>query len=57
VTEQEILTELAPGDCQQAAQRLVDLALSRGGRDNISAVVVHAEDLGCADKTQVNPTL
>jgi protein phosphatase len=57
VSEQEILSELAPGDCQRAAERLVDLALLRGGRDNISAVVVHAEDLFCSDKTQLNPAV
>jgi protein phosphatase len=57
VSDVEILNELAPGNCEQAATRLVDMALARGGRDNISVVVAHAEDPLAADKTQVNPTL
>lgn len=57
VSEQEMLEELASGDCQRAAERLVDIALARGGRDNISAVVVHAQDLFCSDKTQLNPAV
>jgi protein phosphatase len=48
---------LTSGDCQQAVAKLVDLALRRGGRDNISVVVAQAEDLFCLDKTQINPTL
>jgi protein phosphatase len=55
VSEVEMANELAPGDCETAAQRLLEIALSRGGRDNISVVVAHAEDLMASDKTQVNP--
>lgn len=55
VSEAEMASELAPGDCDMAAQRLLEIALSRGGRDNISVVVAHAEDLMASDKTQVNP--
>jgi protein phosphatase len=57
VSEEEIASELAESDCQLAAQRLLETALSRGGRDNISVVVARAEDLLGADKTQVNPGL
>jgi protein phosphatase len=57
VSEQEILSELATGDCERAAARLVELALARGGRDNISAVVVHAQDLFGSEKTQLNPAV
>jgi protein phosphatase len=57
LTEEDIARELAAGAgaCEKAAQRLVEIALSRGGRDNISAIVVQAEDLFCTDQTQVNP--
>jgi protein phosphatase len=56
VSEQEIMSALLPGNCQRAASKLIDIALERGGRDNISAVVVHAEDVQ-ADKTLFNPAL
>jgi protein phosphatase len=55
VSEAEIASELAERDCELAAQRLLEIALSRGGRDNISVVVARAEDWGAGDKTQVNP--
>jgi protein phosphatase len=48
---------LTTGDCRQAVARLLELALRRGGRDNISVVVAQAEDIFCLDKTQINPTL
>jgi len=57
VSEQEMRTALAPGDCHQASEALVDLALTRGGRDNISAVVVRGEDPFGGDKTLFNPAL
>ncbi|WP_250473958.1 protein phosphatase 2C domain-containing protein [Caballeronia sp. GAFFF1] len=57
VTEAEMASELAPGNCEAAAQRLLEMALERGGRDNISLVVAHAEDVLGSDRTQVNPTL
>ncbi|MEH6435879.1 PP2C family protein-serine/threonine phosphatase [Massilia sp. DD77] len=47
---------LAGGDCTQAAQELIALALANGGRDNVTAVVVRAEDLS-ADRTMLNPAL
>jgi protein phosphatase len=55
VTTDEILTTLANVDCQRASEELVDIALARGGRDNISAVVVQAEDPHASDKTLLNP--
>ncbi|SAK46483.1 PP2C family protein-serine/threonine phosphatase [Caballeronia ptereochthonis] len=55
VSEAEMASELAPGNCEMAAQRLLEIALARGGRDNISVVVAHAEDVMASDKTQVNP--
>ena len=57
VSEQEIRSALVPGKCRQASEALVNMALQRGGRDNISAVVVRAEDLYSSDKTMLNPAL
>jgi protein phosphatase len=56
VSEQAIRSALLPGNCQRASEALVDMALERGGHDNISAVVVRAEDL-YADQTIFNPAL
>jgi protein phosphatase len=55
VSTAEMASELAASDCELAAQRLLEIALSRGGRDNISVVVARAVDLVSTDKTQVNP--
>jgi len=57
VSEVEMASELAPGNCEWAAQRLLEIALERGGRDNISLVVAHAEDVQAMDRTQINPSL
>jgi protein phosphatase len=48
---------LTGGDCDRAAQMLVDLALEQGGRDNITVVVMRVEDSESADKTMLNPAL
>jgi protein phosphatase len=53
----DIAGVLATGDCRQAAHMLVDMALQRGGRDNISAIVIRADDTGVTDKTLLNPAL
>lgn len=57
VTEQEMSNALLSGDCQAAADTLINLALRRGGRDNITVVVARAEDLDSTDKTVLNPAL
>ncbi|TAL95039.1 MAG: serine/threonine-protein phosphatase [Paraburkholderia sp.] len=55
VSDEEILAALASVDCLRASDELVDIALARGGRDNITAVVVQAEDPAASDKTLLNP--
>ena len=57
VSEDEMASALANENCQQAAEALVALALKYGGRDNITAVVVRAEDLDSGDMTLLNPAL
>ena len=57
VTEQEMRAALVTGNCPQAANELVEIALMRGGRDNISAVVVRADDLQTTEQTVLNPAL
>jgi protein phosphatase len=57
VDEDEIALTLAGGDCRRAADMLVDLALAHGGRDNVSVVVVRADDMESADRTAWNPAI
>jgi protein phosphatase len=57
VPDAAIEQALLPGNCQQASQALLDLALEHGGRDNITAVVVRAEDLYSPDRTVMHPVL
>jgi len=57
VSELAIEQALLPGNCRQASQALLDLALQHGGHDNITAVVVRAEDLYSPDRTAVHPVL
>lgn len=48
---------LEAGDCQQATETLVEMALHAGGRDNITAVVVKVDDPVASDRTLVNPAV
>jgi protein phosphatase len=57
VSEQDMAEAIAAHSCRQATETLIDLALKGGGRDNISAVVVHAEDPAANDQTVLNPAL
>jgi protein phosphatase len=51
VGELSIEQALLPGICDMACNALVDMALSGEARDNITAVVVRAEDLSSPDRT------
>lgn len=56
VDEAAIAASLAPGDCARAADELLALALANGGRDNITVIVLRADDQA-DDKTIINPAL
>jgi len=51
VSELSIKQALLPGNCSLACDALIDMALGREARDNITAVVVRAEDLRSPDRT------
>jgi protein phosphatase len=57
VGDDDIAAALASSDCRVAADTLLDLALKGGGRDNISIVVVRADDPYGSDLTVLNPAL
>jgi protein phosphatase len=57
VMEQEIAAVLMTGDCRQATDTLIDLALRNGGRDNVTVVVVRDEEQFVTEKTLLNPAL
>jgi len=57
LADSEIAMELLRGTCDRSCKRLVDLVMSREARDNITAIVTHAEDPKKSGKTLINPIL
>ncbi|MGF7128921.1 protein phosphatase [Paraburkholderia sp. EB58] len=55
LSAQEMQVALTVADCDVACNALIEAALARGGRDNITAVVIRAEDTYATDKTLLNP--
>lgn len=55
VGDDRIGAALAPGQCRQAADLLVGMALRQGGRDNISVIVARADVPLHTDGTLLNP--
>jgi len=53
ISELSIEQALLTGICRMSCDALVEMALDRKARDNVTAVVVHAEDLGSPDRTIV----
>jgi len=53
VSELSIEQALMPGICTRACATLIDMALERDARDNITAVVVRADDLSSPDRTEL----
>jgi protein phosphatase len=51
VSDLSIEQALLPGNCSVACDALLDMALGNEARDNITAVVVRAEDLSSPDRT------
>ena len=56
LSDDEIGSVLSSTERATACEELVELALARGGRDNITAVVVEAHDPDASDKTLLNPS-
>ncbi len=55
LSNDDIADVLTSAQRENACGELVDLALARGGRDNITAVVVEAQDPNASEKTLLNP--
>ncbi|KVD90724.1 serine/threonine protein phosphatase [Burkholderia ubonensis] len=55
--EADIAAALACGDCARATDALVELALRAGGRDNVTAIVIRADDPDASDHTLANPAV
>jgi len=57
VNNADIGNILALGDCRESAEKLVQNALDHGARDNVSVVVVRADDDGQITKTVLNQSV
>lgn len=55
LTEEEMQQLLGQGNARYACDHLVSLALERAARDNITAIVLHAELDDTTLRTQINP--
>lgn len=55
LTETQMKDALGHGNCEQACDQLLALALSSPARDNITAIVVRAELDDTAVRTRINP--
>ncbi len=55
VSDEEIATELARGNCQRICNNLLESALNHGARDNISIVVIRVDDPLLPTETTINP--
>ncbi len=56
VQEHEMKEMLAAADCQYACDLLIERALARGARDNVTVVVVRTVDEAQITKTRLNPS-
>lgn len=56
VSDAEIRDALSAGDCQHAGRVLVEQALARGARDNVTVVVIQAQDEAQITRTRLNPS-
>ena len=54
VTDEEIVELVDPGDCAGSADTLIETAVQRGARDNVTAVVVRADP---DERTVLNPNV
>jgi protein phosphatase len=55
VSENEIATELARGNPKRICENLLNYALQRSARDNITIVIAQAEDPTIPTETIINP--
>jgi protein phosphatase len=55
VGDADIIRTLVAASGRNATQALVALALQRGGRDNVSVIVVSVQDMWSEDRTALNP--